>query len=161
MKMQGETVSENDVVVIYTDGGCVPNPGIGGWGAVLRHGNTCKELSGGEIESTNNRMELMAAIESLGALKRPCRVRLVTDSQYVKNGITQWMAMWKARDWKRKTGSIKNLELWQRLDEVVQLHDIQWDWIKGHSGVEDNERCDELASMEITQLQSDISEFNY
>ena len=147
-------MSENEVVVIYTDGGCVPNPGIGGWGAVLRHGTKYKELSGGEIESTNNRMELMAAIESLDALKRPCRIRLVTDSQYVKNGVTQWMPGWKARGWKRKTGAIKNLELWKLLDEAVQRHDIQWDWVKGHSGVEDNERCDVLASIEINKLQS-------
>ena len=146
-------MSDRDVVVIYTDGGCAPNPGVGGWGAVLRHGGKYKELSGGEWESTNNRMELMAAIESLNALKRRCRVRLVTDSQYVKNGVTQWMPGWKARGWKRKTGAIKNLELWKRLDEAVQAHDVEWDWVKGHSGVEDNERCDELASQEIARLR--------
>ena len=145
-------MSESGVVVIYTDGGCVPNPGIGGWGAILRHGDRYKELSGGELESTNNRMELMAAIESLSALNRRCKVRLVTDSQYVKNGVTQWMPVWKARGWKRKTGGIKNLELWQQLDALTQEHKIEWDWVKGHSGVADNERCDELASMEIARL---------
>lgn len=147
-------MSDKDVVVIYTDGGCAPNPGVGGWGAVLRHGRKVKELSGGEAESTNNRMELMAAIESLNTLKRRCRVRLVTDSQYVKNGVTQWMPGWKARGWKRKTGIIKNLELWKRLDEAVQAHEVEWDWVKGHSGVADNERCDELASMEIARINA-------
>lgn len=145
-------MSEKGVVVIYTDGGCVPNPGVGGWGAIMRHGAKYKEISGGELESTNNRMELMAAIESLKALKRTCKVRMVTDSQYVKNGVTQWMPGWKARGWKRKTGAIKNLDLWKRLDVLVQEHEVEWDWVKGHSGVMDNERCDELATMEISRL---------
>ena len=149
-------MSEKGVVVIYTDGGCSPNPGVGGWGAIMRHGSQYKEISGGELDSTNNRMELMAAIESLQALKRRCRVRMVTDSQYVKNGVTQWMPGWKARGWKRKTGAIKNLDLWKQLDELVQEHDIEWDWVKGHSGVADNERCDELATMEISRLNQQL-----
>ncbi len=149
-------MSEKGVVVIYTDGGCSPNPGVGGWGAIMRRGSQYKEISGGELDSTNNRMELMAAIESLQALKRRCRVRMVTDSQYVKNGVTQWMPGWKARGWKRKTGAIKNLDLWKQLDELVQEHDIEWDWVKGHSGVADNERCDELATMEISRLNQQL-----
>jgi ribonuclease HI len=146
-------VANKKHVVIYTDGGCVPNPGIGGWGAVLLFGSTRKELSGGERESTNNRMELTAVIESLAALTRPCRVKMVTDSQYVKQGIQEWMPQWKARGWKRKTGAVKNLELWQRLDALVQDHYIQWEWVKGHSGVPENERCDELAGAEIERLR--------
>lgn len=140
-------------VVIYTDGGCAPNPGIGGWGAVMLFGSKRKELSGGERESTNNRMELMAAIESLRALTRPCRVKIVTDSKYVKQGVQEWMPQWKKRGWKRKTGAIKNLELWQQLDALVQEYEIDWAWVKGHSGVPENERCDELATAEIERLK--------
>jgi ribonuclease HI len=149
-------VSEKGVVLIYTDGGCSPNPGVGGWGAIMRHGSQYKEISGGELDSTNNRMELMAAIESLQALKHRCKVRMVTDSQYVKNGVTQWMPSWKARGWKRRTGAIKNLDLWKQLDDLVQEHNIEWDWVKGHSGVADNERCDELATIEISRLNQQL-----
>ena len=150
---KGTNLANGDRVVIYTDGGCAPNPGVGGWGAVLIYGGKRKEISGGEQESTNNRMELMAAIESLGSLKRSCRVKIVTDSKYLKQGVQEWMPQWKSRGWKRKTGAIKNLELWQRLDILVAEHDIEWAWVKGHVGVPENERCDELASAEIEKLR--------
>jgi len=145
-------VASNNQVVIYTDGGCVPNPGVGGWGAVLLFGSKRKELSGGELDSTNNRMELTAAIEALATLTIPCRVKMVTDSQYVKHGVQEWMPQWKARGWKRKTGAVKNLELWQQLDAAAREHEIEWVWVKGHSGVPENERCDELARAEIERL---------
>ncbi|MEK7794328.1 MAG: ribonuclease HI [Candidatus Hydrogenedentota bacterium] len=141
-------------VIIYTDGGCDPNPGIGGWAAVLLSGKARKEISGGEPESTNNRMELTAAIEALDALKRPCRVSLHTDSEYVKRGITEWLPGWKAKNWKRKTGPLKNEDLWRRLDDTVQRHDIRWLWVKGHAGVAENERCDQLAAAEIAKLRT-------
>ena len=140
-------------VIIYTDGGCVPNPGVGGWGAVLMSGGHRKELSGGELDSTNNRMELTAAIEALRALKRPCAVELHTDSQYVMKGITEWIAGWKKRGWRSKTGEVKNVDLWQALDAEVQRHDITWGWVRGHTGVEENERCDQLAEAEIARLR--------
>lgn len=136
-------------VIIYTDGGCDPNPGVGGWGAVLMYNHHRKELSGGAMQSTNNRMELTAAIEALASLKRPCTVELHTDSEYVQKGITQWLPAWKRNDWRRKGGPIKNLDLWKRLDEEAARHDIKWAWVRGHAGVEENERCDELAAMEI------------
>ena len=136
-------------VVVYTDGGCQPNPGIGGWGAVLIAGGARKELSGGAKESTNNRMELTAAVEALNALKRPCRVHLHTDSEYVKKGITEWMTNWKKRNWRTRSGPVKNKDLWVALDEAIQRHEIRWAWVRGHSGVEENERCDELATAEI------------
>ena len=145
-------MTSNNHVVIYTDGGCVPNPGAGGWGAVLLFGSKRKELSGGELDSTNNRMELTAAIEALATLTIPCRVKMVTDSQYVKHGVQEWMPQWKARGWKRKTGAVKNLELWQQLDAAAREHEIEWVWVKGHSGVPENERCDELARAEIERL---------
>lgn len=140
-------------VIIYTDGGCDPNPGIGGWAAVLLSNKARKEISGGEPESTNNRMELTAAIEALDALKRPCRVSLHTDSEYVKRGITEWLPGWKAKNWKRKTGPLKNEDLWRRLDDAVQRHDIRWLWVKGHAGIAENERCDQLAAAEIARLR--------
>ena len=145
-------------VIIYTDGGCEPNPGVGGWGAVLISGEHRKELSGGELDSTNNRMELTAAIEALKALNRPCKATVHTDSQYVRLGITQWMKDWKAKGWKRKTGAIKNLDLWQELDELDQRHEIEWAWVKGHSGVDENERCDELATQAIAQVRAKAGE---
>ena len=113
-------------VTIYTDGGCEPNPGIGGWAAVMLSGDHRKELFGGELDTTNNRMELRAAIEALKTLKRSCSVTVYTDSQYVRLGITQWMAQWKAKGWKRKTGAIKNIDLWRELDELSQHHQIEW-----------------------------------
>lgn len=137
-------------VTIYTDGGCDPNPGVGGWGAVLIHGAHRKELSGGAPESTNNRMEMTAAIEALRALKRPCRVTLYTDSEYLKRGVTEWMPGWKRRGWKRgRDGEVKNVDLWQALDAEIQRHEIEWRWVRGHSGVPENERCDVLAQEAI------------
>ncbi|HWA62709.1 MAG TPA: ribonuclease HI [Caulobacteraceae bacterium] len=133
-------------VVIYTDGACRGNPGPGGWGAILISGENEKELKGGELATTNNRMELMAAIQALEALKRPCRVELHTDSQYVKNGITEWMRAWKARGWKTAAKEpVKNDDLWKRLDEARLRHEVTWKWVKGHAGHALNERADELA----------------
>lgn len=142
-----------DTVVIYTDGGCEPNPGVGGWGAILVYRGTERELSGSDPETTNNRMEMTAAIEALSALKRPCKIALHTDSEYLKKGITEWMPGWKRRNWQRKGGAIKNIDLWKRLDVLVQQHEIQWRWVKGHAGVHYNERCDILASEAIARAK--------
>ena len=133
-------------VEIWTDGACSGNPGPGGWGALIRFGEHEKELNGGEFETTNNRMELMAAIEALNALTQPCIVDLHTDSQYVKGGMTGWMDGWKKNGWKtsnKKPG--KNVELWQALDQAVARHKVNWHWVKGHAGHPENERADELA----------------
>ena len=133
-------------VAIWTDGAWSGNPGPGGWGAILTFGEHCKELSGGEPATTNNRMELTAAIMALEALSRPCRVELYTDSQYVRGGITGWLENWKKRGWKTADRKpVKNVELWQRLDEAAQRHDVEWHWVKGHAGDPMNERADELA----------------
>jgi len=133
-------------VVVYTDGACSGNPGPGGWGAILIWGGQEKELCGGEAPTTNNRMELMAAIQALEALKRPCKVELHTDSQYVKNGITEWIRGWKARGWKTADKKpVKNDDLWKRLDEARLRHDVAWRWVKGHSGHVMNDRADALA----------------
>lgn len=133
-------------VEIYTDGACSGNPGPGGWGAILRWNGHEKELSGGAEETTNNRMELMAAIVSLETLTRPAQVVLTTDSVYVKDGITKWLEGWKARGWKTAAKKpVKNQDLWERLDSAVQRHDITWKWVKGHAGHPDNERADQLA----------------
>ena len=133
-------------VVIYTDGACSGNPGPGGWGAVLIHGATEKDIAGGEPGTTNNRMELMAAIQALEALKKPCRVELHTDSQYVMKGISEWIHNWKRRGWKTADGKpVKNDDLWRRLDEARSRHDVTWRWVKGHAGHELNERADALA----------------
>ena len=133
-------------VEIWTDGACSGNPGPGGWGALLRYGDREKELFGGEAETTNNRMELTAAIEALKALKKPCKVKLTTDSQYVKGGITGWIFGWKKNGWKTSAKKpVKNVELWQALDEATQRHDVSWHWIKGHAGHAENEKADELA----------------
>lgn len=142
------TVSLNEVV-IYTDGACKGNPGPGGWGAWLKSGPTEKELFGGELNTTNNRMELTAVIEGLAALKRPCKVLLYLDSQYVRMGITEWIRGWKAKGWLTSTKQpVKNVELWQRLDKLVAEggHQIEWRWVKGHSGDPGNERADMLAN---------------
>ncbi|MEL7274016.1 MAG: ribonuclease HI [Pseudomonadota bacterium] len=133
-------------VSIWTDGACSGNPGPGGWGALLRFGEHERELKGGEAKTTNNRMELMAAIEALNALKQPCEVALYTDSQYVKGGMTGWIFGWKKNGWKTSAKKpVKNAELWQALDEAVARHKIQWHWVKGHAGHVENERADELA----------------
>ena len=134
-------MSAKKIVEIYTDGACSGNPGPGGWGAILRYGDVEKELSGGDFDTTNNRMELMAAIVALESLKRPVQVILTTDSVYVKDGITKWIHNWKKNNWKK----VKNVDLWQRLDEACQPHTIDWHWVKGHAGHPENERCDELA----------------
>lgn len=136
-------------VAIYTDGGCDPNPGIGGWAAVLISANHKKEISGGALHTTNNRMELTAAIEALSALKRPCVVDLYTDSQYLVKGMTQWLQNWKLRKWRRGGKEVLNKELWQMLDDLAHLHDVRWHWLRGHSGHAYNERCDALANEEI------------
>ncbi|MEM7360531.1 MAG: ribonuclease HI [Pseudomonadota bacterium] len=134
-------------VEIYTDGACRGNPGIGGWGAMLVYGDKVKKISGGEAETTNNRMELMAAIEALSLLKRRCTLTLYTDSQYVRKGITEWIVNWKKRNWKTAAKKpVKNADLWRRLDEAVSRHDINWVWVKGHSGNEGNEIADQLAN---------------
>ena len=133
-------------VEIWTDGACSGNPGPGGWGALIRFGEHEKELNGGEFETTNNRMELIAAIEALNALTQPCIVELHTDSQYVKGGMTSWMDGWKKNGWKTSNKKpVKNVELWQALDEAVSRHKVNWHWVKGHAGHPENERADELA----------------
>src|SRR5690348_840729 len=136
-----------EVVEIWTDGGCKPNPGPGGWGAILRFRSVEKELSGGEPESTNNRMELTAAASALEALKRPCRVVLHTDSEYVKNGITRWHAGWVRRNWRNAAGDpVANMDLWRRVLEAAARHDIEWRWVRAHAGDTMNERVDTLAT---------------
>jgi ribonuclease HI len=140
-------------VVIHTDGACSGNPGPGGWGAVLHYGSNEKELWGGELETTNNRMELMAAIQALEALKRPCRVELHTDSKYVQQGIREWIHSWKARGWKTADKKpVKNEDLWRRLDQARARHDVDWRWIKGHAGHVHNERADELARQGLAEV---------
>ena len=139
-------MSERTPVVIYTDGACSGNPGPGGWGAILTWGDKCKEISGGEALTTNNRMELMGAISALEALKRPSRVELHTDSVYVKNGITGWIHGWKKNGWRTADKKpVKNVELWQRLDAALKSHQVRWHWVKGHAGHDANERADQLA----------------
>lgn len=140
-------------VEIFTDGACKGNPGPGGWGAVMRYGEQEKRLFGGEANTTNNRMELMAAIEALAALTRPCKVRLTTDSQYVRKGITEWLRNWKRNGWKTASKQpVKNADLWQRLDEEVARHDVEWHWVKGHSGHPENELADALANKGVEEL---------
>lgn len=140
-------------VEIYTDGACRGNPGSGGWGVILIAGKHRKELYGGEPETTNNRMELMAVIEALRALKRPCRIILHTDSQYVKKGITEWIHDWKRRGWKTATKKpVKNADLWEILDDAQSSHDIEWRWVKGHAGHPENERADELANLGVDSI---------
>ncbi len=139
-----------DAVEIFTDGACRGNPGPGGWAAILRYKDTEKELYGREDHTTNNRMELMAAISALEALNRPCQVRLLTDSQYVKRGVTEWLSSWKARNWKTASKSpVKNSDLWMRLDAAAARHQIEWKWVRGHSGHDENERVDALARQAI------------
>ncbi len=141
-----DPVSDLPEVDLYTDGACSGNPGPGGWGALLRFGGVEKELSGGEMMTTNNRMELMGAISGLEALKKPARVRLHTDSMYVRDGITKWLKGWKAKGWLTADKKpVKNKELWQRLEAATQIHKIDWLWVKGHSGHPENDRVDQLA----------------
>ncbi|HEY7216305.1 MAG TPA: ribonuclease HI [Thermoanaerobaculia bacterium] len=144
-------------VTIYTDGGADPNPGTGGWAAVLidAASGKAREISGGEPHATNNRMELTAAIRALEALKRPCRVHLFTDSLYLRKGITEWLPDWTARGWRRKTGELQNEDLWRRLAELVERHEVHWDWVRGHAGNKWNERADQLATQEIRRRRSE------
>ncbi|MFT5519915.1 MAG: ribonuclease HI [Enterobacterales bacterium] len=148
----------NEQVEIFTDGACRGNPGIGGWGAVIRYNEHEKLLSGGEQDTTNNRMELMAAIQALNSLKRACKVNLTTDSQYVRKGILEWMEAWKKRGWKTAARKpVKNQDLWEQLDKSTQRHEIDWHWVKGHAGHEGNELADSLANRGIDDLQAETN----
>jgi ribonuclease HI len=139
---------------IFTDGACSGNPGPGGWGAVLRYGAIEKEMNGGEPSTTNNRMELMAAIMAIEAVKRPCEIHLHTDSEYLRQGITTWFHSWKARGWRTADKKpVKNVDLWQRLERAIETHDVHWHWVKGHSGHKENDRADELARLAIRQMR--------
>nr|WP_218965906.1 ribonuclease HI [Snodgrassella communis] len=141
-------------VTLYTDGACKGNPGVGGWGAFLQSGRHSKEIFGGEANTTNNRMELTAVIQGLAALKRPCIVNIYTDSQYVKNGMQEWIHNWKARGWKTASKQpVKNVELWQALDAEVNKHQVHWHWIKGHAGNPGNEKADELANRGVELIK--------
>lgn len=147
--------ANNKTVVIYTDGACRGNPGPGGWGASLKYNGHHKKLHGGAPSTTNNQMELMAAIMALESLTQPCQVQLYTDSKYVLEGITSWMANWKKRGWKTAAKKpVKNVELWQRLDSARLQHEIEWIWVKGHSGDPGNELADQLANKGIDEMQS-------
>lgn len=140
-------------VMIYTDGACRGNPGPGGWGVILSRGKQYKELYGGESATTNNRMELTAAIKALQALKRPLPVTVYTDSKYLILGITQWLPKWKAKGWRKSDGKpVENIDLWKTLDELVSVHDVQWSWVKGHNGDPGNERADALANLGIETI---------
>ncbi len=146
-------------VEIFTDGACKGNPGPGGWAALLRYGHHEKQLSGAEAHCTNNQMELRAAIEALKILKRRCSVILTTDSNYLRRGISEWLPNWKRKGWKTASGQpVKNVELWQELEQLAKYHEIQWRWVKGHSGHRENELVDELANQAIAALKSNQSE---
>jgi ribonuclease HI len=143
-----------EAVELFTDGACKGNPGDGGWGVLMRYNGNEKTLFGGEPGTTNNRMELKAVIEGLNALKRPCAVEVTTDSQYVRNGITQWIHNWKRNGWKTAARKpVKNSDLWRELDDAVSRHTVTWHWVKGHSGHPENERADELANLGIARLR--------
>lgn len=140
-------------VEVYADGACKGNPGPGGWGVLLRHGDRSKTLYGGEAETTNNRMELTAVIEALRALKRTSRVAVYTDSQYVQKGITEWLPNWKRRGWKTSAGTpVKNRDLWQTLDDLVSRHEVEWHWVRGHAGHAGNEEADRLANLGVQMV---------
>ena len=142
------------VVEVFTDGACKGNPGVGGWGATLKYGLMTKEICGGESETTNNRMELMAAIVSLEILTRSCKVKITTDSEYVRKGVLEWLSNWKKRQWLTAAKQpVKNQDLWKRLDLLLSLHDLSWHWVKGHSGHPENERADYLANLGIQQFK--------
>lgn len=143
-------------IEIFTDGACSGNPGAGGWGALLRYRDIEKELSGGEIQTTNNRMELTAVIEALKALKTTCNITIYTDSKYVMSGICEWMPNWKRNNWKtaNKKADVKNVDLWLQLDDLIQKHEIRWVWVKGHNGHPENERVDGLARAEVQKIKA-------
>ncbi len=146
-----------ETVFIFSDGACRGNPGPGGWGVLLRCGGQEKQLYGAEPHTTNNRMELMAAIQGLEALKRPCNVELTTDSNYLRQGMTQWLANWKRKGWRTADRKpVKNADLWQRLDAAARRHHVRWHWVKGHSGHEENDRADALANRAIDELLRDL-----
>jgi ribonuclease HI len=138
-------------VIIYTDGACDPNPGPGGWAALLRYGSHEKVLTGSEAQTTNNRMELIAAVQALDALTRPSQIEFYTDSQYLRKGITQWLPGWRERNWRRKGGALANVDLWKALDSSIQMHQINWHWVRGHAGNPDNELVDRLARQSIPE----------
>ncbi len=141
------------IIEIFTDGACRGNPGPGGWGALLRYGTREKELYGGERDTTNNRMEMTAVVEAVSALKAPSVLRITTDSTYVLKGITEWLPGWKKKNWKTAAGKpVKNVDLWQKLDEQLAAHDVEWKWVKGHAGHTENERVDALANKGIDEL---------
>jgi ribonuclease HI len=147
-------MSGSELVEVFTDGACSGNPGPGGWGAILRWRGHEKELSGGEAETTNNRMELMAAIRALEALKRPATVRIVTDSNYLRQGITQWIHNWRRKGWKTADNKpVKNRDLWQRLEQALATHRVEWEWTRGHAGHPENERADALAREALKQFK--------
>ncbi|MGH8578907.1 MAG: ribonuclease HI [Gammaproteobacteria bacterium] len=149
---------ERAIVELYTDGACRGNPGVGGWGVLLRYRDREKTLSGGELQTTNNRMELMAAIKGLEALNRPCRVRLTTDSQYLQKGLTQWLTIWNHRGWRTADKKpVKNVVLWERLDKLSAYHSVQWQWVKGHAGHPGNETADALAEEGIAAMLKAMS----
>ena len=159
MASSADGQAQSGAVIIYTDGGCKGNPGPGGWGVLMMYNGRERELWGGEPHTTNNRMELMAAIAALETLKRPCRVELYTDSQYLRNGITTWIGGWKARGWKTaQNDSVKNVDLWQRLDEAQRRHKVSWHWVRGHSGQPENERVDGLAQRGIAEQEAAAKE---
>ncbi len=147
--MKEDLTGELPHVTIYSDGACDPNPGPGGWAALLRFGNVEKVLTGSDPATTNNRMELIAAIEALRALKKPCQVDFYTDSEYLKRGISEWLPGWQSRNWRRKSGSVANLELWQALAAAIDGHQIQWHWVRGHASDPLNQRVDRLARQAI------------
>jgi ribonuclease HI len=148
-------MQDNDIIEIYTDGACKGNPGPGGWGALLRYSGQEKELYGGEATTTNNRMELMAVIAALETLRRPCRVVIHTDSQYVQKGISEWIHGWKTRNWMTSARApVKNADLWRRLDAVRAQHEVDWRWVKGHAGHPENERADALANRGVAALSA-------
>jgi len=155
MASSGDGKAQDGAVIIHTDGGCKGNPGPGGWGAVLSYKGREREIWGGEPYTTNNRMELMAAIMALETLTRPCRVELYTDSQYLKNGITLWIDGWKARGWRTaQKDPVKNVDLWQRLDEARRPHEVSWHWVRGHEGHVENERAHNLAQRGIGEQEA-------
>jgi len=146
--------SPTEWVDIYSDGACKGNPGIGGWGVLLRFGDHEKQLCGGELDTTNNRMELMAVIEGLKSLNRACKVRVHTDSQYVQKGISEWLASWKRRHWKTSAGQpVKNKDLWELLDQQASRHAVEWHWVRGHSGHPENEEADRLANAGVEKAK--------
>lgn len=150
--MKSMTSDDKQIIEIFSDGACSGNPGPGGWGTILKQDSTVKELSGFAADTTNNRMELIGAIEGLAALKRPCRVHLTTDSQYVKKGITEWIHSWVKKGWKNsQKKDVANRDLWEQLLEQTRKHEVEWHWVRGHTGHAENERCDELAQAAIAE----------